>query len=79
MLSCREDKLVSLKKKPGEVILNIFKYFIGLKSGSKEFQNSFLSCCHFALVLQLDKEGCSTCPAQMFTSKDEQTSRFFEF
>ena len=26
-------------------------------AGSKEFQNSYSSACHFALVLQLDKEG----------------------
>ena len=26
-------------------------------SGSKVFQNSYTSTCHFALVLQLDKEG----------------------
>ena len=25
--------------------------------GSKEFQNFYSSACHFALVLQLDKEG----------------------
>ena len=25
-------------------------------TGSKEFQSSYLSACHFALVLQLDKE-----------------------
>ena len=39
--------------------------------GSKEFQNSYLSACHFALVLQLDKEGKSTCPDQVFPFKDE--------
>ena len=26
-------------------------------AGSKEFKNSYSSACHFALVLQLDKEG----------------------
>ena len=27
------------------------------QAGSKEFQNFYLSACHFALVLQLDKGG----------------------
>ena len=35
-------------------------------TGSKEFQNSYSSTCHFALVIQLDKEGKSTCPDQFF-------------
>ena len=47
-------------------------------AGSKEFQNSNSSACHFALVLQLDKEGKSTCPDQVFPSKDKLTSGFFE-
>ena len=41
-------------------------------TGSKEFQNSYSSACHFALVLQLDKEGKSTCPDQVFCSKDKR-------
>ena len=49
----------------------------GIDAGSKKIQNSYLSSCHFALVLQLDKEGYSTCTDQYFPSKDEQTSRFF--
>ena len=47
------------------------------RAGSKEFENSYSSSCHFALVLQLDKEGLSTCPDQVFPSKDERTSGFF--
>ena len=39
--------------------------------------SEFLFSCHFALVLQLDKEGCFTCPAQNFTRKDERMSGFF--
>ena len=35
---------------------NVFNTFL-YQAGSKEFQNSYSSPCHFALVLQLDKEG----------------------
>ena len=47
------------------------------KEGSKEFQNSYSSAFHFALVLQLDKEGKSTCPDQVFPSKNQWMSGFF--
>ena len=47
------------------------------KAGSKEFQNFYSSACHFALVLQLEKEELSTCPDQVFPSKDDRTSGFF--
>ena len=46
-------------------------------SGSKKFQSSYLSSCHFALILQLDKEGLASCPRQNFYSKGERTSGFF--
>ena len=65
------------------VIVNFFKNFSSetfdliftkfhKNAGSKKFQNSYASTCHFALVLQLDKEGSSTCPDQIFPSKDER-------
>ena len=38
-------------------------------AGSKEFQNSYSSACQFALVPQLDKEGGSTCPAQILLGR----------
>ena len=61
----------------------IFRYFSLSQtspgfSGSKEFQNSYSSFSHFALVLQLDKEGKSTGPDQVFPCKNEWTSGFFE-
>ena len=39
------------------------------RAGSKEFQNSYSSACQFALVPQLDKEGGSTCPAQILLGR----------
>ena len=47
------------------------------KSSLCRIQNSYLSSCHFALVLQLDQEERSNWPAQAFTRKDERTHRFF--
>ena len=39
------------------IVLTFIDPNIEAFSGSKKFQNSYWSSCHFALVLQLDKEG----------------------
>ena len=48
------DSVETLWKK--EKLLVMSNFSLSNNAGSKEFQNSYSSACHFALVLQLDKE-----------------------
>ena len=50
----REEDIVEKGENTGN---QHFPMMFSTVPGSKEFQNFYSSACHFALVLQLDKEG----------------------
>ena len=74
-LGCQTEGRV--KSLPNDKIVNWSKLKAFTVHRVQKFQNSYLSSCHFALIIQLFKEGKSTCPDQLFPSKDERTSGFF--